>query len=110
MQIAITNQKTKSMRTASCEAATGSQVGTSATAAATAPAISPIPKSAKMEPLRIQAEPRRKRRRPNLEVALVRFPREPSQQKEECMGLGVGLILSAIGAVLAFAVDTTVSG
>ena len=26
------------------------------------------------------------------------------------MGLGVGLILAAVGAVLAFAVDTTVSG
>jgi hypothetical protein len=42
------------MRPASFDAATGSQVGTSATAAATPPAINPIPKSAKMEPLRIR--------------------------------------------------------
>jgi Domain of unknown function (DUF6458) len=36
------------------------------------------------------------------------FFRTPS--KEECMGLGVGLILAAVGAVLAFAVNTEVSG
>ena len=54
MQIAITNQKTKSMRPASREASLGSHVGTSATAVATPPAISPIPKSATMEPLRIR--------------------------------------------------------
>jgi hypothetical protein len=54
MQIAITNQKTKSMRPASREASLGSHVGTSATAVATPPAINPIPKSATMEPLRIR--------------------------------------------------------
>ena len=54
MQIAITNQNVKAMRPASCEASSGSQVGTSATAVATPPAISASPKSATMEPLRIR--------------------------------------------------------
>ena len=49
-----TNQNVKAMRPASCEASSGSQVGTSATAVATPPAISASPKSATMEPLRIR--------------------------------------------------------
>jgi hypothetical protein len=54
MQITTTNQMTKWIRPASREARYGRQVGTSATAAATPPATSPIPKSATMEPLRIR--------------------------------------------------------
>ena len=54
MQIAITNQKTKSMRPASRDASSGSHVGTTAAAVAMPPAINPIPKSATMEPLRIR--------------------------------------------------------
>ncbi len=54
MQIAITNQKVKAIRPACWEASSGSQVGTSATAVATPPAISASPKSAAMEPLRIR--------------------------------------------------------
>ena len=54
MQIAITNQNVKAIRPACCEASSGSQVGTTATAVATPPAISASPKSATMEPLRIR--------------------------------------------------------
>jgi hypothetical protein len=38
------------------------------------------------------------------------FPPGPQRKKEDFMGLGVGLILAAVGAVLAFAVNATVSG
>src|SRR3989442_14936800 len=52
MQIAVTNQKTKSMRPASRDAEVGSQSGMSATADATAPARTPITISWTIEPLR----------------------------------------------------------
>jgi hypothetical protein len=54
MQIAITNQKTKSIRPASREEGVGSHGSSTATAAAMPPAITPIPISVRMEPLRIR--------------------------------------------------------
>jgi len=55
MQIVTTNQNSKSMRPASLEAETGSHGTASATAAAMPPAMTPIPSSDAIEPLRIRS-------------------------------------------------------
>src|SRR5439155_18402691 len=53
MQIAITNQKVKSIRARSFEATSGNHGRSTATAVAMPPASVPIPSKARMEPLRI---------------------------------------------------------
>src|SRR5262249_54856610 len=55
------------------------------------------------------SEPRRIGGPPNLEATLVRCSSR-TPPKGGSMGLGVGLILSAVGAVLAFAVNKPVNG
>ena len=66
-----------------------------------------------MEPLRIRRRSLDETSRepdPNLEPAFVRFYLPDPEKRRRVMGLGVGLFLAAVGAVLAFAVNTTVSG
>ena len=57
MQIAMTNQKTKSIRVPSFDSLSGSQGMNSATAVATAAAKSPIATSLTIAPLRTGTEP-----------------------------------------------------
>ena len=61
MQIGIANQKTKSTRPASREAGVGSHGSRIATAAAMPPAITPMPISVRMEPLRVRGGAETKR-------------------------------------------------
>src|SRR3954452_4150643 len=109
MQMIVTNQKTKSMRPASRDAGCGSHGSRTATAAAMPPASVPRPTRVRIWLLRTTArliEPATARRHHPLHL---RYP--PNRKRRETsMGLGVGIFLAAVGAVLAFAVNTDVSG
>src|SRR5437764_10625772 len=63
MQIAVTNQKTKSIRAACLLAGSGRQGTSSAGAAAPAPNTTPIATSWTTDPLRTEGETTRRRRR-----------------------------------------------
>ena len=122
MQIPITNQKTKSIRPRSLDASSGSQGRRTATAVAMPPATMPIPSKPRMEPLRIRARSLSKpfpgaQRDPQPKTRLVRYEGDTPRcdyagpkKGDVTMGLGVGIFLSAVGAILAFAVSKTVSG
>src|SRR5881398_3450978 len=107
MQMIVTNQKRSKIRCASADAGLGSQGRRTATAVARPPASTPMPISAKTWPLRMAAslvEPAPSR--PGSPLSY----RPPLKTKGDTeMGLGVGIFLAAVGAVLAFAVSDTVS-
>src|SRR6476620_9159577 len=110
MQITVTNQKTKSIRSDCFEAGVGSQGTNRATAVATAAAPSPTASKRTRTPLRTSARllnPQAERR---LETGVTspsngrvsrRSRRVEGWPRKECyMGIGVSLLLVAAGAIL----------
>src|SRR3954469_8097219 len=121
MQIPIVNQKTKSIRPRSRDASSGSQGRRTATAVAMPPATMPIPSKPRMEPLRIRGGAYRNRfPEPAGPATGNRFRSFQEGQPlaayavpkkgDEYMGLGGGIFLAAVGAVVAFALSKAVSG
>src|SRR5437763_12728956 len=128
-QITVTNQKTKSMRPASRPAGVGSHAGTSARVAAAPPATRAKSTSWTTDPRRTEHEPNARRgglaeskcgvrytrheRTRSGPISVVSLtPSHAGHRGDEggSMGLGVGIFLTAIGAILAFAVSASVSG
>src|SRR5438045_2995169 len=118
-QIQVANQYVNQIRPASFEAAVGIQGIKRATAA-------PIPKAARVSSSSWRSEPRRTEREP-YSIVTKRSPRTdfapfpvvskitfagiPVERKEaNRMGIGVSLILIAVGAILTWAVNASVSG
>src|SRR5712691_2434529 len=109
MQIPVTNQKTKWMRPASRVAGSGSQCRRVATRTPSPPATAAKRASWTIEPLRTC--PRIYWTGGFRGVSnpwLVGIPGSPVKEAE--VGLGVGIFLIAVGAILAFAVHVTTSG
>src|SRR3954471_22257849 len=122
MQIEVTNQKTKSIRSACSLAGLGSHGISSATAAAPAPNSVPSTTSWTIDPLRTEGEttgrgsaPAREATHPcrpletpatsKVQSAPIWVEKGHNPVKEEPMGLGVSILLIAAGAILAFAVN-----
>src|SRR3954454_12207201 len=115
MQITVTNQKTKLIRSACFEAGVGSQGTKRATAVATAAAPSPTATRRTSTPLRTSARLRNPAAQRRLETGVTsalqgafshrsrRVDTEP--RKETYMGIGVSLLLVAAGAILVWGVN-----
>src|SRR3954451_21398726 len=119
-QIQVANQYVNQIRPASFEAASGIQGIKRATAA-------PIPKAASVNSSSWRSEPRRTEREPYSivtngsprtefasfsVVSKITFAGIPPRTHKEAnrMGIGVSLILIAVGAILTWAVNASVSG
>src|SRR5690349_24567176 len=109
MQIPVTNQNTKWIRPASRDAGSGSQPGMRANADAIAPAKTPITISWTIEPLRTDAASLLKRSDRVRRFSTGRVGESNWESKEVKLGLGVGILLIADGAILTFAVKATSS-
>src|SRR3954454_108858 len=132
-QMTVTNQKTKSIRSASSDAGRGSQPGTSASVNPAAAATTANRISWRIGPLRTvgpsllhgrfgpsreaaNETPATKPLRPQPDGGFARCSYDPrgndshGLKQEAGMGLGVGIFLIAVGAVLTFAVNATASG
>src|SRR5713226_3565439 len=99
-QIPVTNQKTKWIRPASRVAGSGSQFGSSASRTPIVAATVPNSSSWTIEPLRTLGHESTGRGGPAAFPTTDRRESRPHSGKEADLGLGVGIFLIAVGAIL----------